>query len=82
MVGVGFLNKVRLKLDDKYSISYSDDNVSTLESPMARDRMTITDYLAETEEPVDELWLAQTLSEAQAVRDEPADQEGWDGSAG
>ena len=45
---------------------------------MARDRKTITDYLADTELPVDELWLAQTLSEAEGALDDVADQEGWD----
>lgn len=45
---------------------------------MARDRKTITDYLADTEEPIDELWLAQILSEAEGALDGLADQEGWD----
>ena len=45
---------------------------------MARNRMTITDYLADTEEPVDELWLAQTLSEAEGALEQLTDQEGWD----
>ena len=48
---------------------------------MARDRRTITDYLAATEEPVDELWLAQIVGEAQDALDDLADQEGWDESA-
>lgn len=45
---------------------------------MARNRMTITDYLADTEEPVDELWLAQILSEAQGALDQLAQEQGWE----
>lgn len=37
---------------------------------MARNRMTTTDYLARTEEPVDELWHQQLILEIEQALDE------------
>lgn len=37
---------------------------------MARNRMTITDYLAHTEEPVDELWHQQLVLEIEQALDQ------------
>ena len=45
---------------------------------MARNRKTITDYLAETDDSGDDPWLDETLSDPPAMRDEPADLEAWD----
>lgn len=37
---------------------------------MARNRKTITDYLADTEEPIDELWHQQLILEIEQALDE------------
>lgn len=48
---------------------------------MARNRTTITDYLAATEEPIDELWHQQLLDEMRWAIEELEPQMGADDDA-